>query len=91
MKIETVEQKENPLLKRKELILKLDYEGAATPSKKAVSDELAKTLSVPVENVEIRKLITEFGRSMGKAWVKVWDEKPPEKKKKAAAPAAPAQ
>ncbi|MBI4015942.1 MAG: hypothetical protein HY362_04455 [Candidatus Aenigmarchaeota archaeon] len=89
MKIETVEQKENPLLKRKELTLKLDYEGAATPSKKAVSDELAKTLSVPAENVEIRTLITDFGRSMGRASVRVWDEKPPEKKKKAApAPAA---
>ncbi len=92
MKADVLEQKENPLLKRKDILLSIDFEGTSTPSKQSLKEELSKTFSAPAENIEIRKLTTEFGRAFGKAEVKVWEEKPPEKKKKAAAQAAaPAQ
>lgn len=75
MKFETVDEKENPMLKRKEIVISLDYEGGSTPSKADLQKTLSDQLKANIENVEISKILSETGRTVGKAWIKVWYEK----------------
>lgn len=75
MKFNVIEEKENPLLKRKELLLSIDYEGGSTPSKAEMQKFLAEQLSANIENLEISKVLSEIGLTRGKAWVKIWEEK----------------
>jgi ribosomal protein S24E len=86
MKFNVIEEKENPLLKRKELLLSIDYEGGSTPSKADMQKFLSEQLNANIENLEISKVLSEMGMARGKAWVKIWEEKKIElysKKKKA--------
>jgi len=75
MKIEVINEKENPLMKRRELFVSIDYDKGATPSKADLQKSLAEQLKVNIENLEISKILSEFGLSKGKAWVKIWKEK----------------
>ena len=75
MKFNLIEEKENPLLKRKELLLSIDYEGGSTPSKAELQKFLAEQLSANIENLEISKVLSETGLTRGKAWIKIWEEK----------------
>ena len=68
MKFNVIEEKENPLLKRKELLLSIDYEGGSTPSKADMQKFLSEQLNANIENLEM-------GMARGKAWVKIWEEK----------------
>ena len=82
MKHQTLDEKHNALLKRKEILIKLDYEGKATPSKEQIKEIIAKEFNSPVENIEVSKILSEIGRTAGKAWIKIWEHKAPEKKVK---------
>ena len=82
MHFEILEEKENPLLKRKEIVLAIDYEGGATPKKEELMQKLAEKFGVEKDFVDISRIITETGLPKGKAFVKIWQIKPPEKKKK---------
>jgi len=75
MKIQVIDEKENPMLKRKELVVSIDYEGGSTISKADLQKSLSKQLSANIENVEVSKILSEIGLSRGKAWIKVWKEK----------------
>lgn len=75
MKIEVISEKENPLMKRKELVVSVDYDKGATASKADLQKFLAEQLKANIENLEISKILSEFGLSKGKAWVKIWKEK----------------
>lgn len=75
MKFNVIEEKENPLLKRKELLLSIDYEGGSTPSKAELQKFLAEQLNANIETLEISKVLSEIGLTRGKAWVKIWEEK----------------
>jgi len=82
MRFDILEEKENLLLKRKELVLALDYEGGSTPKKEDLMQSLAEKLGIEKDFVDVSKIISETGIPKGKAFVKVWQVKPPEKKKK---------
>jgi ribosomal protein S24E len=86
MKFKILEEKENPMLKRKEILMSLDYEGGSTPSKADLQKLLSEQLNANIESVEISKILSEIGRTRGKSWVKIWQEKKvpiySEKKKK---------
>lgn len=75
MKVQILTEKENPLLKRKEIILTIDYDGGATPSKAELQKMVAEQLKANIENVEIAKILSEIGIPRGKAWVRIWQEK----------------
>ncbi len=82
MKIDVLEKKENPFLKRIDLLLLVDHDKQPTPRK----DELAKAIaemfkSVP-EKVETIYIFSEVGATKARVKARVWEEKPPEKKKK---------
>ena len=82
MKTEIISENDNRLLKRKELMLSINYENSATPSKEQLKSVVAELKGVPAENIEIRNIFSEVGHAMGKAMVFVWDGKAPESKKK---------
>ncbi len=75
MKFKVLDEKENPVLKRKEIMISLDYEGGSTTSKADLQKTLSEQLNANIENVEISKILSEIGRTGGKAWVKIWQEK----------------
>ncbi len=91
MKIEVLSQKENPLLKRKELELSVDYEKGPAASKAAVSEFLQKNFSAAAESIEIVSIFSEHGSARGKAAARIWEGKAPEKKVKKKIEAAPAK
>jgi ribosomal protein S24E len=75
MKFDIIEEKENPLLKRKEILIRLDYEGSSTPSKAELQKLFADHFKANIENVEISKVLSEIGLTRGKVWIKIWKEK----------------
>jgi len=90
MKIEIISQKENPLLKRKEIELAVDYEKGAAASKAVVSEFLQKNFSAAAESIEVVGIFSEYGAAKGKARARIWEGQAPKpkEKKKAAASAA---
>ncbi|NIM47359.1 MAG: hypothetical protein GTN40_04365 [Candidatus Aenigmarchaeota archaeon] len=75
MDIQVINEKENPLLKRREILASIDYHGGSTPSKADLQKNLADHFKVNMDNVEISKIISEVGMSKGKIWIKIWQEK----------------
>ncbi len=84
MKFEILSQKENQLLKRKELELAIDYEKGPSASKTSVSEFLQKNFSAAPESIEVVNIFSEHGSARGKAKARIWEgpaPKPKEKKK----------
>ena len=75
MKIHMLEEKENVLLKRKNIIFNLDFERGSTMSKADLQKRVAEQMKVEPKRVEIVKILTKVGNSSGKAWINVWEEK----------------
>lgn len=75
MNFQVVNEKENPLFKRKEILISLDYQGGSTPSKAELQKTLSDHFKVNVDSVEISKIISESGLPRGKAWIKIWQDK----------------
>ncbi len=90
MKIEVLAQKDNPLLKRKEFELALDYEKGPSASKAVVSEFLQKNFSASVESIEVVQIISKYGSAHGKAKARIWEGQAPKPKEKKKAEAAPA-
>ncbi len=70
MKIEIIEERENPLLNRRELRFKVLHD-AATPSRKDVKDKLTALLNVKKETVILDSFTSRYGlkESVGTARV----------------------
>ena len=75
MNFQVVNEKENPLFKRKEILMSLDYQGGSTPSRADLQKAFAEHFKVNVDSVEITKLLSENGLPRGKAWIKIWQDK----------------
>jgi ribosomal protein S24E len=80
MKIDIIEKKENPFLKRTDLILTVDHAGQATPKKDDLIKEIAGKFSSSPEKVTIDYIFSDFGLQKAKVKAKIWKENPPEKK-----------
>lgn len=74
MEFKIISEKQNPVMKRREIHIEIKY-GGATPSKAHVQEHVAAKLSVNPENLEISKILSEHGKSAGKVWIKVWENK----------------
>lgn len=75
MKIEIKEKKENPLQDRTEVRFTVDHTGEATPTRKAVTAELAKMLKAKNDAVVLNNLDTTYGRGISKGYAKVYGSK----------------
>ncbi|MBN2203128.1 MAG: hypothetical protein JW700_03010 [Candidatus Aenigmarchaeota archaeon] len=75
MEFKILQERDNPVLKRKEIVGSLDYGMGCTPSKAALQKHLSEKLKSNADSIEITKIISESGMAKGTAWVKVWQEK----------------
>ncbi len=75
MKLEIVEEKENPVFKRKNIIISIDYGGSSTISKAELQKKIAMEMKAEPNHVEIKKILSNVGKSEGKAWIRIWQEK----------------
>lgn len=72
MEIEIVSNKENALLGRRELELRVKHPSAPTPRRMEVKESLAKMLGVSPDLIMIRKISTQHGRSYSTVWAHVY-------------------
>lgn len=75
MRLEIKNEKTNPLMKRKELLIEIENPEECTPSRAGVQMLLSKQISTEPEKIEIVKIISESGMPKSKAHVFIWDEK----------------
>lgn len=75
MNIKITGDKQNPLLKRRELTAEIDYEKKSTPSKMELQKFFSEKLSAEMNRVEISRILSHAGLSGGRAWIKIWEEK----------------
>ena len=69
-----VEDRKNPLLKRRELMLEIWHIGLPTPPRLEVRQKVAEMLGVDVNCVYIRHIYTEFGWGKSKVEVHVYED-----------------
>ena len=72
MKIEITEKKENLLQERTEVRFTVDHTGEATPTRKAVIDEISKQMKAKKGTVIINNIDTQYGRGISKGYAKVY-------------------
>jgi len=70
--IEILEVKENPLLGRKEVLIKVNHFGKSTPKRSEIREYVAKLYNVPVDTVYVIKIKTEYGINVSLATVHVY-------------------
>jgi small subunit ribosomal protein S24e len=72
MDLEVIEEKDNMLLNRRELKLKI-YHDAATPSRVEVKQNVGMKFNADPDLVIIDKMKSEFGKSETRAYVKIYE------------------
>ncbi|MGD0953630.1 MAG: 30S ribosomal protein S24e [Methanotrichaceae archaeon] len=72
MDIKIIEEKNNPLLNRREIVFKVDHE-SATPSRKSIVDRIAATMNSKEGLVVIDNLKTEFGKRETIGYAKIYE------------------
>jgi small subunit ribosomal protein S24e len=70
--IKIIEEKNNPLLNRREIVFKVDHE-SATPSRKSIVDRIAATMNSKEGLVVIDNLKTEFGKRETIGYAKIYE------------------
>jgi len=74
MKVEIVSEKENPLLKRKEVQFRVDHDQTgSTPPRLEIRNAIATTLKVTNDLVFIKKFTTKTGTSIAFGIANVYD------------------
>ncbi len=74
MEILVERQKDNPLLKRKEIYFRVRYEDTkVTPSRKDVREKLSGLLNAELERLVVRWIKPEFGRMEAEGYALVYD------------------
>ena len=75
MKFEIRSEKHNPVLKRKDIVAKIDFGGGATPSRAEMQVAIATEMKIAPDHVEIVKVTSEHGVPEGSVWARIWEEK----------------
>ena len=75
MKTTIKDQKDNPFLKRKEMLVEIDHSSSSTPSKAALQQLIAKELKETVEKIDVRSIYSGHGLARAEARIFVWKEK----------------
>jgi len=66
--------RDNKLLGRKELKIRIDHFGKGTPTRAEVREKVAKMLNASIDQVYVRKIETEYGMNVSWATVHVYDD-----------------
>ena len=75
MKTTIKDQKDNPFLKRKEILIEIDHSSSPTPSKAALQQLIAKELKETAEKVDVRSIYSGQGLAKANAKIFVWHDK----------------
>lgn len=75
MKVEIVEKKENPLLKRSEIKFRVDHSNAPTPRRLEVRSQLAAQLGVAEELLVIEKLASTSGKQVASGLARAYSSR----------------
>jgi len=74
MRIEIVTEKQNPMLKRKEIYFRVDHaETGSTPSRLEIRKAVASSLKADVETVFVKRFETKTGTSIAFGVADVYD------------------
>jgi len=73
--IEIEEEKENKLLKRRELIFVVTHADNPVPSRDGMRDKISSFMDVPKERIVIDNIKSEFGKDKTKVITKVYSNK----------------
>lgn len=73
--MDVLEEKENPFLKRKDLMLLVDHTGSATPKIDDLTNRLAEKFNAEPEKIEIVFIFSQKGVAKSKVKAKIWKEK----------------
>jgi ribosomal protein S24E len=73
MKLTVKSVKENPLLRRKEMVVDIVFTGP-TPSKETIRNEIASQQKVHADVVDIKEIKTAFGHQQGKATLYIYKD-----------------
>ncbi|MBC7130640.1 30S ribosomal protein S24e, partial [Candidatus Bathyarchaeota archaeon] len=74
MEIKILEDKENPLLKRKEITFQIKHDNTgSTPSRMEVKEALARTLNKDANLIFIQKIETKTGTRTAIGWANVYE------------------
>jgi ribosomal protein S24E len=79
IKFKTLEEKDNPALKRKDLMLLVEHAGEATPKTIDVAKKIVDQFKTKLDNVEIVYLFSEKGVASTKVKARIWKEGSPRK------------
>lgn len=74
MEVEIISRRENPLLQREEIIVRVRFQGG-TPSRREVREAIAKELGKPIGNLFIRKIKTEYGKEEALVYVMAYSSR----------------
>ncbi|MHA1608350.1 MAG: 30S ribosomal protein S24e [Candidatus Freyarchaeota archaeon] len=75
MEVKVVSKRRNPFFQREEVAFMVLHQGEGTPSRMEVRRKIAALLSVPLENVYVRKIVTEYGLGRSKGTAMIYDSK----------------
>ncbi len=70
---EIVEEKYNPLIRRREVVLRIGHVGKGTISRGLLRAELARLYNVSVEHVYVKKIETEYGMGVSLVRAHIYD------------------
>jgi len=74
MEIVVESERYNPLLKRRELHLRIIYWGeGATPTRKAVREKIAGMFNAELDRIIVQYIKPEFGKQEAKCYAKIYD------------------
>ena len=73
MEVKILEQKDNPLLDRVEVVAELSYPNEATPSREAVIARMSALLNTDKEKFVLREIKTRYGENKALAYARVYE------------------
>ena len=73
MEIDIVEERENPLFKRKELTVEISHLKEATPTRDAFRKKIAALKNADLNTVVVQEIQSTFGMPKSKALVHIYD------------------
>jgi small subunit ribosomal protein S24e len=73
MKLEILSEKENPVMKRKEIEVIIEHIESGTPTRKEIKEHLKALKDYPIELMVIKKIEGTFGLGKEKALIFVYD------------------
>ena len=69
LKIDILSEKKNPLMKREELLVRIEHTGARTPNRQDITKSIAKKIKKDERNIIVDKILTLSGKAESNARV----------------------